>query len=69
MNSIPPVQTGLSPRHGYIPTTLVHSSCEMLPQIPRSEALNSNINNRSKDRPFRYNPFGIWTDYKIRNIR
>lgn len=54
-------QTGLMPnRTANVPTQMVSSKFCYVPQIPRNELPNSNINNRTQDRPMRFNPYAIW---------
>ena len=54
----PQVQRGVMPSG--VPTVMVYDPINPLSPIARSEAPNSNINNRTKDRPFRFNPYAIW---------
>lgn len=54
--------TGINQFPGSVPKLFRYSDEPLLPQIPRIESANSNINNRTKDRPFKFNPYQIWED-------
>jgi hypothetical protein len=61
-------QTGLMPtRTANVPTTLAWQKSCIVPQVPRNELPNSNINNRTEDHPFKFNPYAIWENNRPPN--
>lgn len=70
MRRTPMAQTGLLPsKVAYVPTILLYHPNDPIPQIPVPDVPNSNINNRTKDRPFHFNQYNIWENNRPRNLR